>query len=230
MLSTVWCTTCFAIMRFDYLMGKTSRNFFGGTPTAVLMRLVAVSFVLGIILSALGVSPFDIINGLRTLLQRIYELGWDSIEWAFRYFLLGAVLVFPVWLVMRLIKLTLGNAVPEETGRRVKGIPKNPTHELQKKADSEAFAADSKNGGLIIDMIKPILAAPFFLIWVLGGPVTYIINVVDTWEGRSSVFAKILINLTIDAVLAAIWPITWMIWIAQEMAGGQTPLSRILGF
>jgi hypothetical protein len=81
-------------------------RFFGGSPAAVLMRLVAVSFVLGIILSALGVSPFDIVDGLRNLFWRIYALGWESIEWLFRYFLLGAVIVFPVWLVVRLVKMS----------------------------------------------------------------------------------------------------------------------------
>jgi hypothetical protein len=82
-----------------------ARRFFGGSPAAVLLRLIAVSFVLGVILSALGVSPFDIINGLRNLFRRIYELGWESIDWMFRYFLLGAVIVFPVWLVIRLVKM-----------------------------------------------------------------------------------------------------------------------------
>lgn len=80
-------------------------RFFGGSPAAVLLRLVAISFVVGVILSALGVSPYDIIQGLRDLFQRIYELGWDSIEWLFRYFLLGAVIVFPVWLIIRLVKM-----------------------------------------------------------------------------------------------------------------------------
>lgn len=80
-------------------------RFFGGSPAAVLLRLVAISFVLGIILSALGVSPFDIINGLRNLARRIYELGFDSIEWIIRYFLLGAVIVFPVWLIVRIMKI-----------------------------------------------------------------------------------------------------------------------------
>jgi Domain of unknown function (DUF6460) len=85
-------------------------RFFGGSPAAVLMRLVAVSFVLGVILSALGVSPFDIINGLRNLVRRIYELGWDSVEWIFRYFLLGAVIVFPIWLIVRLVKFSRRDA------------------------------------------------------------------------------------------------------------------------
>ena len=31
-------------------------------------------------------------------------MGFAAVEKAFRYFLLGAVIVFPVWLVMRLLK------------------------------------------------------------------------------------------------------------------------------
>lgn len=79
-------------------------NFFGGSPAAVLMRLVIFSFILGIVLSGLGVSPFDIVNGLHDLFMRIYSLGFESIEWIFHYFLLGAVIVFPVWLIARLVK------------------------------------------------------------------------------------------------------------------------------
>ena len=79
-------------------------RFFGGSPLAVLLRLVVISFVVGVILSALGVSPFDIVDGLRDLVWRIYMYGFDSIEWIVRYFLLGAVIVFPIWLVIRLFK------------------------------------------------------------------------------------------------------------------------------
>jgi hypothetical protein len=51
-----------------------------------------------------GVSPFDILDGLRDLVWRIYMYGFDSIEWIVRYFLLGAVIVFPIWLIIRLFK------------------------------------------------------------------------------------------------------------------------------
>ena len=85
--------------------GDYVTRFFGGSPAGVLLRLVVISFVVGIVLNALGVSPFDIINGLRELAWRIYMLGFDSIEWIVRYFLLGAVIVFPIWLIVRLLKV-----------------------------------------------------------------------------------------------------------------------------
>jgi Domain of unknown function (DUF6460) len=79
-------------------------RFFGGSPTRVLVQLVVVSFVVGVILSALGVSPFDIVAGLRRLAMRIYDLGFDTVVWGFRYFLLGAVIVFPIWLILLVVR------------------------------------------------------------------------------------------------------------------------------
>ncbi|SMH36040.1 hypothetical protein [Mesorhizobium australicum] len=68
------------------------------------------------------------------------------------------------------------------------------------------------------------------MVFSFAAPVTYILNVVDTWQGDSAVWLKLLINLTMDAVLAAIWPITWILWIVMELTGSSTPLSRVLGF
>ena len=92
--------------------GNTINRFFGGSPAAVLVRLIAISFVLGVVLSALGVSPYDIVNGLRDLVWRLYSLGFQSIDWIVRYFLLGAVIVFPIWLVSRLLKLGRRSVAP----------------------------------------------------------------------------------------------------------------------
>ena len=83
----------------------TVARLLGGSPGSVLVRLVAMSFILGIVLTALGVSPFDIINGLRQLARRIYDMGFDTLIWMWRYFLLGAVVVVPVWLIARVLKL-----------------------------------------------------------------------------------------------------------------------------
>ncbi len=80
-------------------------RFFGGNPALVLIRLVILSLIVGIVLAALGFSPFDIVDSLRRLAARIYDMGFAAIEKSARYFLLGAVIVFPVWFVMRLLKV-----------------------------------------------------------------------------------------------------------------------------
>ena len=86
-------------------MGGTLTRFLGGPPGKIAIQLIAMSFIVGIILSVLGVSPYDIVNGLERLINRVWNMGFDTVEWIFRYFLLGAVVVIPVWLIMRLLKM-----------------------------------------------------------------------------------------------------------------------------
>lgn len=86
-------------------MSDTVTRFLGGSPARIAIQLVAMSFIVGIILSVLGVSPYDILNGLERLIHRIWNMGFETIEWIFRYFLLGAVVVIPIWLIMRVLKM-----------------------------------------------------------------------------------------------------------------------------
>ena len=79
-------------------------------------------------------------------------------------------------------------------------------------------------------MLKNFLAAYCGLMILIAGPLTYVLSVLDTWHGSSSVTVKILINLTLDPILAFIWPITWALWIVLYVAGIETPLNTVLGF
>src|SRR5580704_812191 len=92
--------------RGDHLMANDVVNrFFGGPPLSVVLRIILLSVVVGVILSALGLDPRDIWQSLVDLVTRIWNMGWDAVVWLWRYFLLGAVIVVPIWLVMRLAKL-----------------------------------------------------------------------------------------------------------------------------
>jgi len=78
-------------------------KFLGGSPLAVLARLVILSIVVGIVLAALGLQPFDVINGVKRLFNSLYEMGFDAVEKAFGYLLTGAIIVVPLWFVIRLM-------------------------------------------------------------------------------------------------------------------------------
>jgi hypothetical protein len=45
---------------------------------------------------------------VRVLLQRLWDMGFDAVYWLWRYFLLGAVIVIPIWLIIRLINAPRG--------------------------------------------------------------------------------------------------------------------------
>jgi len=86
----------------------TTTRIFGGSPLAVLGRLILVSILVGVILSALGLDPFDIVRSIERLIRNIWNMGFDAVRWVWRYFLLGAVIVIPIWLIVRLVNAPRG--------------------------------------------------------------------------------------------------------------------------
>jgi len=79
-------------------------RFLGGPPLAVLARLVLLSIVVGVILSAIGLDPWNILQSIERLIRNVWDMGFDAVRWLWQYFLLGAVLVVPIWLLVRLTR------------------------------------------------------------------------------------------------------------------------------
>lgn len=79
-------------------------RFLGGPPVAVLVRLVLLSIVVGVILSAIGLDPGNILRSVERLVLHVWNMGFDALRWVWRYFLLGAALVVPIWLLVRLTR------------------------------------------------------------------------------------------------------------------------------
>jgi hypothetical protein len=91
----------------DYPQGLPRRadnlsRFLGGSPLAVAFRLILLSVLVGVVLAAIGFDPWNIVTSIRRLFNWIYDLGFDAINGLWRYFLLGAVIVIPIWLISRL--------------------------------------------------------------------------------------------------------------------------------
>ena len=59
-------------------------RFFGGPPVSVIFRLI------------------------EDLVRAIWDMGFDALVWLWRYFLLGAVIVVPIWLIVRLMRAAKG--------------------------------------------------------------------------------------------------------------------------
>ena len=77
---------------------------FGGSPLGVLVRLVLLSIVVGFILHTAGIDPKDIFRSMEELIQRIWNLGLEPLRHLWSYFLIGAVVVVPIWLLIRLTR------------------------------------------------------------------------------------------------------------------------------
>jgi len=81
---------------------------FGGPPLAVIGRLILLSILVGVILAAIGLDPWNIIDSVRRLIVHIWNMGFDAVRWLGQYFLLGAVIVLPIWFLVRLAKAPRG--------------------------------------------------------------------------------------------------------------------------
>jgi hypothetical protein len=84
-------------------------RFLGGNPLAVLLKLVLISVVVGIVLSQLGYDLYDFMTLFRDLvltLQRMWYYWSDSI---IGWLILGAAVVVPIWLIIRLFRLLGGD-------------------------------------------------------------------------------------------------------------------------
>jgi hypothetical protein len=90
------------------MSNEAVNRFFGGSPLAVLFRLVLLSILIGFVLHAFGFNPFNIIESIRSLIEALWNMGFDAIHWLWRYFLLGAIIVIPIWLVVRLVNAPRG--------------------------------------------------------------------------------------------------------------------------
>ena len=93
-------------------------SFFGGNPLAVALRLIIISIIAGIALKAAGFDPRDLYAAIPDLIQTIYDLGLSWVVKAFQYLLLGAVIVVPVWLLIRFVKFITGDTGKGGSGSR----------------------------------------------------------------------------------------------------------------
>ena len=89
-------------------MAGQLNQFLGGSPLAVAGKLILLSILIGVVLSAIGLDPWNIVSSIERLIRTVWNMGFDAVKWLWQYFLLGAVLVIPIWLIMRFARAPQG--------------------------------------------------------------------------------------------------------------------------
>jgi hypothetical protein len=90
------------------MANDTITRFLGGPPLTVVARLILASILVGVLLEILGLDPLNIVDSIEFLVRRVWDMGFDAVRWLWRYLLLGAAIVIPIWLVLRLIRAPQG--------------------------------------------------------------------------------------------------------------------------
>ncbi len=85
-------------------MNSTALNrFIGGTPVAVSVRLFVVSLIVGALMVWQGIDPADLFFAFDRLMHHLWQISFQLFGHFGRDLEMGAVVVIPVWLVLRLI-------------------------------------------------------------------------------------------------------------------------------
>lgn len=84
-------------------MGAALQRLFGGSPIAVLFKLIFLSLVIGAIMAGFGFTPATLPNRILAAARSLANLGFGAFRNLGAYILTGAMVVIPIWLLMRLL-------------------------------------------------------------------------------------------------------------------------------
>jgi len=96
----------------DFSMDETNRRPFLKRLLAIspwgVFRLIAISVGVGLVLALLNIDPATVWSDFFGTFARAWIKTWhalsDTANWAFDYFILGAILVVPIFVILRVLK------------------------------------------------------------------------------------------------------------------------------
>jgi hypothetical protein len=91
-----------ATIRLGDAMSSLDR-ILGDSPLKLLLKLLVVSFLVGLVMSTFGWSPWDIFDNVRDFFVGLYNMGFRAFDRVFGYILLGAAVVIPAYIILRLL-------------------------------------------------------------------------------------------------------------------------------
>ena len=86
-------------------MSDRMNRFLGDTPLRTLVKLSVISLVVGVIMAALNFTPVDVWYMLRDFIDWVYLIGYEAFGRIGIYFIWGAMVVVPVFILMRVMAL-----------------------------------------------------------------------------------------------------------------------------
>ena len=84
-------------------MSDRVNSFLGDTPGRTLVKLIVVSLIVGFIMTVFGIYPIDILEGIRHFFLELWYRGFAALGRVGDYLILGATIVIPVFVVLRLL-------------------------------------------------------------------------------------------------------------------------------
>lgn len=86
-------------------MSERVNRFLGDTPLRTIVKLAVVSLVVGVVMAALNWTPVDLWYAVRDFVEWVYRVGYEAFGRIGIYFVWGAMVVIPVFIVLRLLAM-----------------------------------------------------------------------------------------------------------------------------
>ena len=84
-------------------MESRLQRFLGGSPLAVLVKLIFLSMLVGAVMAFFNLTPAVVIEWAAEFVRSVLELGFEAFGDVGRWILYGAVIVVPLWLLSRIL-------------------------------------------------------------------------------------------------------------------------------
>lgn len=84
-------------------MSNNLERFLGGSPGSVVVKLIFLSLLVGALMAFLNITPFALIDGIATFVRSVIGDGWDAMKNLLWWAVMGAAVVVPIFLILRLI-------------------------------------------------------------------------------------------------------------------------------
>ncbi|MBX4865837.1 MULTISPECIES: DUF6460 domain-containing protein [Rhizobium] len=83
-------------------MSDQVNRFLGDSLGRTLIKLVVVSLIVGFVMTVFGLTPWNIIYGFRDFILELWYRGFAALGRVGDYLLLGATIVIPLFVILRL--------------------------------------------------------------------------------------------------------------------------------
>lgn len=85
-----------------------TNQFLGDTVGRTLIKLLVVSILVGMVMSIFGILPLDIVYAVKDFFVRLWESGWAALGRFGDWLILGASVVIPVFIILRIMNYRRG--------------------------------------------------------------------------------------------------------------------------
>jgi hypothetical protein len=87
----------------DHPMSDQANRFLGDTIGRTIVKLLVVSLIVGFVMSAFHWYPIDVFYAIQDFFRELWRTGFAALGSVGRYLLLGATIVIPAFIILRLL-------------------------------------------------------------------------------------------------------------------------------